>query len=48
MIMHKEDKYDFTAMGQAIKEARKKMGWTRERLAQGVDLAPLYIMSLEN
>lgn len=41
-------KYDFTAMGQAIKEARLKMGWTREQLAQEVDLAPRYIMSLEN
>jgi len=48
MIMCKEDKYDFLAMGQAIKEARKKSGWTRERLAQKVDLAPRYIMSLEN
>jgi transcriptional regulator with XRE-family HTH domain len=41
-------KYDFTAMGKAIKEARKKMGWTRERLAQEVDLAPRYIMNIEN
>lgn len=48
MIMHKTDKYDFTAMGQAIKEARIKIGWTRERLAQEIDLAPRYIMSLEN
>lgn len=35
-------------MGQAIKEARLKRGWTRERLAQEVDLAPRYIMSIEN
>jgi len=41
-------KYDFMAMGQAIKEARKKRGWTREHLALVVDLAPRYIMSLEN
>lgn len=41
-------KYDFTAMGQAIKEARKNRGWTRERLAQEVDLAPRYIMNIEN
>lgn len=46
--MHKDDKYDFMAMGQAIKEARLKQGWTRERLAQEVDLAPRYIMSLDN
>lgn len=41
-------KYDFTAIGQAIKEARLKRGWTREQLAQEVDLAPRYIMSIEN
>jgi len=44
----KQTKYDFKAMGQAIKEARLQRGWTRERLAQEVDLAPRYIMSLEN
>jgi len=41
-------KYDFKAMGQAIKQARLKKGWTREQLAQEVDLAPRYIISLEN
>ncbi|MCL6558207.1 MAG: helix-turn-helix transcriptional regulator [Firmicutes bacterium] len=47
--MSKEQaKYDFKAMGQAIKEARLKKGWTREQLAQEVDLAPRYIMSIEN
>ncbi len=48
MTMRDENKYDFTAFGQAIKEARESRGWTRERLAQEVDLAPRYIMSLEN
>jgi transcriptional regulator with XRE-family HTH domain len=48
MIMHIEDKYDFSAFGQAIKEARESRGWTRERLAQEIDLAPRYIMSIEN
>lgn len=48
MLMHKKDKYDFSAFGRAIKEARENMGWTRERLAQEVDLAPRYIMSIEN
>jgi len=46
--MHKKGRYDFKAIGQAIKEARESRGWTRERLAQEVDLAPRYIMSLEN
>ncbi|MDL2289695.1 helix-turn-helix transcriptional regulator [Ruminococcaceae bacterium OttesenSCG-928-A16] len=41
-------KYDFSAMGQAIKDARIKKGWTREQLAQEVNLAPRYIMSIEN
>ena len=49
ICMSKEQaKYDFKAMGQAIKEARLNRGWTREQLAQEVDLAPRYIMSLEN
>lgn len=43
-----QTKYDFKAMGQAIKEARLKRSWTREQLVQEVDLAPRYIMSLEN
>lgn len=43
-----QSKYDFKAIGQAIKEARLKRGWTREELAQKVDLAPRYIMSIEN
>jgi len=46
--MYNRDKYDFLAIGQAIKEARESRGWTRERLAQEVDLAPRYIMSIEN
>lgn len=41
-------KFDFRAIGKAIKEARLNKGWTREDLAQEVDLAPRYIMSLEN
>ena len=49
MIMHnKKSKYDFSVFGQAIKKARESKGWTRERLAQEVDLAPRYIMSIEN
>ncbi|ADY55869.1 helix-turn-helix domain protein [Syntrophobotulus glycolicus DSM 8271] len=46
--MHNKDKYDFKPFGQAIKKARENRGWTRERLAHLVDLAPRYIMSLEN
>lgn len=42
----KQTEYDFTAMGQAINQARIKQGWTREDLAQVVDLAPRYIISI--
>ncbi|MGI6635529.1 MAG: helix-turn-helix transcriptional regulator [Christensenellales bacterium] len=47
-MSNEKPKYDFSAMGQAIKDARKSIGWTRERLAQEVNLAPRYIMSIEN
>jgi hypothetical protein len=43
--MSKKAKYDFTAMRQAIKEARIKSGWTREMTAEVVDLAPRYVAS---
>lgn len=48
ILMRNNSKYDFKSLGQAIKEARESRGWTRERLAQEVDLAPRYIMSIEN
>jgi len=41
-------KYDFKAIGQAIKAARENKGMTREQLAEQLDLAPRYIMSIEN
>ncbi|MDL2205426.1 helix-turn-helix transcriptional regulator [Ruminococcaceae bacterium OttesenSCG-928-A11] len=47
-MSNEKPKYDFSAMGQAIKDARLKRGWTREQLAQEVNLAPRYIMSIEN
>jgi transcriptional regulator with XRE-family HTH domain len=40
--------YDFKALGQAIRTARESRGWTREVLAEKVNLAPRYIMSIEN
>lgn len=48
MIMHNKSKYNFTVFGRATKEARESRGWTRERLAQEVGLAPRYLMSIEN
>lgn len=46
--MHNEEKYDFRAIGQAIKQARVSQGITRETLGEMFDLAPRYIMSIEN
>lgn len=49
MIMRNPDNlYDFKAFGQVIKTARETKGWTREVLAGKVNLAPRYIMSIEN
>ena len=42
------ERYDFKAIGQAIKSARENREWTREQVAEMVDLAPRYIMSIEN
>jgi transcriptional regulator with XRE-family HTH domain len=42
------EKYDFKAIGQAIKDARENKGITREELAEKLDLAARYIMSVEN
>lgn len=46
--MYNKDKFDFTALGKAIKEARESKGMTREKLGELFDLAPRYIMSIEN
>lgn len=41
-------KYDFKAFGQAIKEARKAKGISRNQLADKRNIAPRYIASIEN
>lgn len=41
-------KYDFKALGQAIKSARTAAGMTREQLGSKLNLAPRYIVSIEN
>lgn len=41
-------KYDFKAFGQAIKEARKAKGFSRNKLADTLNIAPRYIASIEN
>jgi transcriptional regulator with XRE-family HTH domain len=42
------ERYDFKAIGQAIKDAREGKGLTREELAEKLDLAARYIMAVEN
>lgn len=46
--MHNDEKFDFRGLGKAIKEARESRGMTREKLGEIFDLAPRYIMSIEN
>lgn len=47
--MSKErQQYDFKALGQAIKTARTTAGMTREQLGNKLNLAPRYIVSIEN
>lgn len=41
-------KFDFTAFGQAIKAARKAKGYSRNGLADELNIAPRYIASIEN
>ena len=47
-MKRKIDKYDFKAFGQAIKEARKTKGISRNQLADQMNIAPRYIASIEN
>ena len=41
-------RYSFTALGQAIKDARTAAGMTREQLGEKLNLAPRYLLSIEN
>ena len=41
-------KYDFKAFGQAIKAARKAKGYSRNALADEMNIAPRYIAAIEN
>ena len=40
--------YDFKALGQAIKSARLAEGFTRDQLGEKLNLAPRYLVSIEN
>ena len=45
--MYQRNKVDMTAFGQAVKKARENKGWSREKLAEILDLAPRYVMYIE-
>ena len=47
-MKRKVEKYDFKALGQAIKEARNVKGLSRNQLADMMNIAPRYIASIEN
>ena len=40
--------YNFKALGQAIKDARIAAGMTRDQLGEKLNLAPRYLLSIEN
>lgn len=43
-----KEKFDFKALGQAIKAVRKAKGISRNQLADTLNIAPRYIASIEN
>ncbi len=43
-----KEKFNFTAFGLAIKAARKAKGFSRNGLADELNIAPRYIASIEN
>lgn len=42
-----EANIDYKLIGQRIKEARKKMGWSQEKLGETIDVATVYISRVE-
>lgn len=40
--------YDFSAFGQAIKEARNKLGESRKRVSDDMNISPRYLANIEN
>lgn len=47
-MKQKVEKYDFKALGQAIKDARNSKEMSRNQLADIMNIAPRYIASIEN
>ena len=44
----KENVFDFSELGRAIKQARLDRGWTRERVGAELNIAPRYLVAIEN
>lgn len=42
-----EANVDYKLIGQRIKEARKKAGWSQEMLAESIDVAIAYVSRIE-
>jgi len=45
--MYQEEKCDTRAFGEAIKEARENKGWSREKLAEMLDVSARHIQYIE-
>ena len=44
----KENAFDFRELGRAIKKARTDKGWTREKVGAELNIAPRYLVAIEN
>ena len=44
----KENVFDFSELGRAIKQARLDRGWTREGVGAELNIAPRYLVAIEN
>ena len=44
----KENVFDFSELGRAIKQVRLDRGWTRERVGAELNIAPRYLVAIEN
>jgi len=45
--MYQEEKVDMRSFGQAIMEARENKGWSREKLAEILDISTRHVMYME-
>ena len=45
--MYQKDRLDFKPFGQAVRKAREEKGWTRDHLAEVLDLSVRYLMYIE-